>query len=232
VPLKVLITGSSGMLGRAVLLESLERAEVSSVLIINRSPLDIKHPKLTELILPDFLNISDLKNNLKGFDACYFCSGCSSMGISEEEYKKNTLHLTLCFAKEILKQNPQILFFYLSAAGVDLVQKKGIMWAKIRKNTEDALKSLGFKKTYIFRPGYIQPIKGVKSKVKLYNLIYFICSPFFPFLNRFFPELITTSERLAQAMLKLTLDKSTETYFDNELINTIAAKKYPLKSLR
>lgn len=199
--IKTIITGSTGMVGEGVLYECLRNSEVESVLVINRRTIDLKHEKLKEVIVPDFSNLSQIEDELKIYDACYFCLGVSVVGKTEEEYKFLTYDLTLGFAKTLLKLNPEISFCYVSGDGTDSSESGKIMWARIKGKTENDLIKLPFKSTYMFRPGYIQPIKGLKNTKKFYKLL----APFYPFWKILFPTHLVKLEELGKAMINSTI---------------------------
>ena len=176
--IRAIITGVTGMVGEGVLHECLLHPAVESVLVINRKPCGIKHQKLIEIIHQDFFDLSPIDNHLTGYNACYFCAGVSSVGIKEEEYKHITYDLTLNFAKTLLKLNSEMTFCYVSGVGTDSTEKGRSMWARVKGKTENDLLKLGFKDAYMFRPGYIQPTKGLKNTYKIYEFTlksYFFC---------------------------------------------------------
>jgi len=218
--INAIITGTTGMVGKAVLLECLEHPQVESVLIINRVTIRLTHPKLTELLHTNFFDLTAIKEQLKGYDSCFFCLGVSSMGMNESDYHKYTYELTTNFANTFLEQNPVSRFIYVSGAGTDSSEKGKIMWARVKGKTENAIFNMGFKNAYAFRPGMILPEKGVKSKVKLYNFLYLVFSPF-NFLFRKMKS-VTTSSRLGQAMINAVLKGSNKLHLENEDINLLA----------
>ena len=177
--MKVLILGSTGMVGKGVLLECLEDSDIKNILVLNRQSCNISHNKLKEIIHENFFDFSTIKEQLKGFNACFFCLGVSAAGLDEKKYSKITYDLTLGFAQIMLELNPNSIFCYVSGAGTDSSEKGRIMWARIKGKTENALLALPFKESYMFRPGYIQPLKGVKSKTGAYNVFYSIFKPFY-----------------------------------------------------
>ena len=202
--LNVIITGSTGMVGKGVLLECLDSPEVETVLIINRSSVGISHPKLKEIIHKDFFDWSNIRSQLGGYNACYFCLGVSSVGMKEPDYTRMTYDLTLGFAREILPLNPEMTFCYVSGAGTDSSEKGRSMWARVKGKTENDLLALGFKAAYMFRPGFIQPMKGIKSKTPLYQGIYNVISPLYGLLRRM-PRFVTTTVILGKAMIGVAL---------------------------
>lgn len=220
---KAIITGSTGMIGKSLLLESLESPDVTSVLVINRQPVGLQHAKLTEIIHKDFFDLSPLKKHLTGFNTCYFCLGISAAGLSEDKYHRITYELTMNFAKTVLSLNPGIVFCYISAAGADSSEKGRIMWARVKGKTENALLAMPFKKAYMFRPGFIQPMKGVRSRTRLYNAIYAVLKYLYPLLKGL-PQYVTSSDRLGQAMLKAVLKGYDQPILESKDINLLAAK--------
>ena len=221
--IKAIITGSTGMIGKSLLLECLESPDVTSVLVINRQPVGLQHAKLTEIIHKDFFDLSPLKKQLTGFNTCYFCLGISAAGLSEDKYHQITYELTMNFAETVLSLNPGIIFCYISAAGADSSEKGRIMWARVKGKTENALLAMPFKKAYMFRPGFIQPMKGVRSRTRLYNAIYAVLKYLYPLLKGL-PQYITSSDRLGQAMLKAVLKGYDQPILESRDINLLVAK--------
>jgi len=169
---KVIITGATGMVGKGVLLECLDHKAISELLVIGRNPVGMEHPKLKELIQKDFSDFSGVKDQLKGYDGCFFCMGISAAGLKEEEYLKITYNYTLALATVLIDQNPQMTFTYVSGQGTDSTEKGRMMWARVKGKTENDLLNLGFKDAYMFRPGMIIPLRGIKSRTKSYQFMY------------------------------------------------------------
>ncbi len=199
--IKAIITGVTGMVGEGVLHVCLNHPEVESILVINRRPCGVTHSKLKEIIHKDFFELSKIEDQLKGYNACYFCAGVSSVGKNEEEFKHLTYDLTLNFANTLLQLNPEMVFCYVSGAGTDSTEKGKVMWARVKGKTENDLMNLSFKDAYMFRPGYIQPIKGLNNTKSLYK--FFV--PFYPILRRLFPNYVTSLEEIGLAMIDVTL---------------------------
>jgi len=158
--IKIILTGATGMVGEGVLLECLENPNISEVLSVSRKPSGKTHAKLKEYLVPDFLVIDFNDENLKGYDACFFCAGISSVGMNEEDYTKITYDTTLHFAKVLLNLNPEMVFNYVSGAHTDKTESGKLMWARVKGKTENDLKKLGFKDAYNFRPGFMKPVDG------------------------------------------------------------------------
>lgn len=192
------------MVGEGVLHECLFHPDVESVLVINRKPCGVKHEKLKEIINKDFFDLTSIEEELKGCNACYFCAGVSSIGKKEDEYRRITYDLTMNFGKTLARLNPDMTFCYVSGSGTDSTEKGKIMWARVKGKTENDLLKLPFKNAYMFRPGYIQPTKGLKNTYKIYKVI----SPLYPVFKLFFPGYVVTLEELGKAMINLSLNGS------------------------
>lgn len=215
--LKVIITGTTGMVGKGVLLECLDHPDVEEVLVVNRSSLDMEHPKLKEIIHKDFHDLSAIKEELQGYNACFFCLGVSAAGMSEEKYIHLTYDLTKHFAETVV--NPEMTFTYVSGSGTD--PKGNMMWARVKGNTEEMLLDMPFKHAYMFRPGIILPMRGVKSKTSWYNAAYVILRPLFPFLQKL-PS-VTNSIKVGKAMIYIALHPTKKKFLENKDINKLAA---------
>ena len=161
--MNIILTGATGMVGEGVLLECLENPAVTKVLVVGRRAYDLSHPKLSELVVPDFLKTHEFADKLKGYDACFFCAGISSIGLSEEKYTEITYDTTLTFAKAVLAQNSNSVFIYVSGKSTDSSEQGKIMWARVKGKTENDLIKLGFKGVYNFRPALMTPTPGQKS---------------------------------------------------------------------
>lgn len=189
------------MIGEGVLHECLKHSDVESVLVINRKPCNVQHKKLKEIIHKDFFDLSKIEDQLSRYNACYFCAGISSVGKKEDEYKRITYDLTMNFAKTLLKLNPKMTFCYISGVSTDSTEKGKIMWARVKGKTENDLMKLPFKDVYVFRPGFIQPTKGLKNAYKIYKVL----APLYPVLKFLFPKYLVTLEELGRAMINAAL---------------------------
>ncbi len=169
--IKVIITGATGMVGEGVLFECLQNPKVSDVLIINRRHYELNHPKLKELIVPDFFQLGKVASVIEGYDACFFCAGVSSVGMKEEKYRYLTYDTTLAFAKSLIAVNDKLVFVYVSGAGTDSSEKGRMMWARVKGKTENDLIRLPFKAAYNFRPGVMLPFDGQKNWKSTYKFI-------------------------------------------------------------
>lgn len=190
--LRVIITGATGMVGEGVLLHCLQSDEVSEVLMINRKPYGISHPKLNELLVADFNGLANYSNKIAGFDACFYCAGVSSVGMNEADYTRITYDTTLNFAKVLLGLNPEMVFNFVSGTLTKSDGKQ--MWQRVKGRTEDALMALGFKGQYNFRPGFMKPVKGQK------NVRWFF-KPFIAIFPYLLPKQSLTLNEVGQAMI-------------------------------
>ncbi|MFI7703660.1 NAD(P)H-binding protein [Nonomuraea sp. NPDC049480] len=196
--MNVIIFGATGMVGRGVLRECLVDERVSAVLTVGRAPAGITHAKLREIVHGDLLDLAPIEADLAGFDACFFCLGVSSAGMSEKDYRHVTYDYTMSVANTLARLNPGSTFVYVSGVGTDAHGRA--MWARVKGETENALLALPFE-AYMFRPGYIQPLHGVTSRTRLYRLAYMVTRHLYPVLRRLFPSAVTTTERIGQAMI-------------------------------
>lgn len=188
------------MIGQGVLLECLDSLLIDEVLLVNRQAGNIQHEKIKEVIHKDWSNFKTLEPQLKNYEACFFCLGISSAGLSEEKYKTITYDITINFAKSVLSANPNLKFCFISGAGTDSTEKGKVMWARIKGKAENDLLAMPFKDAYMFRPAMIEPRKGVKSKTKSYRVFYTLMTPFMPLL-RPFKKIFTDTETLGKAMI-------------------------------
>lgn len=195
--IKAVITGSTGMVGEGVLHVCLNHPDVESVLVINRKPSGVTHTKLKEIIVKDLFDVSFFEKEMNGYNACFFCAGVSSIGKTEDEYKRITYDLTTNFAKAFLNQNPNSTFNYVSGSGTDSSEKGKLAWARVKGKTENDLMKMNFKNSFMFRPGYIQPIKGLKRAYKIYKVL----APFYPIWKTLFPKYVVSLEDVGQAMI-------------------------------
>jgi uncharacterized protein YbjT (DUF2867 family) len=218
--MKVIITGSTGMVGKGVLLECLENSHVKEVLIINRNSVAINHPKLKEILLKDFMQVKTLKAELKGYDTCFHCMGISAVGLSEEKYSEITYSMTKELVDVLYELNPKMTFNYVSGTGTDSSEKGRTMWARVKGKTENMILKKGFKDAYMFRPGAIVPEKGIKSRTGWYNAVYVVMRPFFGLMKK--SKNITTSTRIGHAMIETVLRSGDLKILHNPDINQLA----------
>lgn len=195
--INVIITGATGMVGEGVLLECLSHPDIKLVLSVVRRPSGMKHPKLKEVIIPDFMKPEGFRNQLAGYDACFFCAGVTSIGKSEAEYTRITYDTTIKFAKVLNEVNKNMVFCYVSGAMTDSSEKGRLMWARVKGRTENELMRMPFKKAYNFRPGFIRPTKGQKMLKPFYKVI----GVFYPIVYLFYAKGFITMEELGLAMI-------------------------------
>ncbi len=169
---KVIITGATGMVGKGVLLECLDHEAIDEVLVIGRNPVEMGHPKLKELIHKDFSDFSGVKDRLQGYDACFYCLGISAAGLKEAEYRRITYDFTMELAKTLYESNPDMTMTYVSGQGTDSSERGRMMWARIKGKTENDLLDMGFRQAFMFRPGAIIPLRGIRSRTKSYQFMY------------------------------------------------------------
>lgn len=195
--IKVILTGSTGMVGEGVLMECLENPQVCEVLIVNRRPsLERAHPKLKECVMPDFSQLDDIEQ-FKNYDACFYCAGKSSVGMNEADYTKLTYDTVMAFAQKLLLVNPDMSFVHLTGNGTDSSETGKLMWANVKGKAENALMRLGFKAVYNFRPAMMKPTRG-QTRLKGYNKLYSFVYPLFAL---FLPKLSCTVKEVGQAMI-------------------------------
>lgn len=194
------------MVGQGVLRECLLDPGVSEVVVVGRTAMKRDGPnpgpRLREIVVPNVGDLSAVEPQLAGFDACFFCLGVSSVGMSEADYRRVTYELTLAVAKTLARLNPAMTFVYVSGAGTDSSERGRSMWARVKGETENALLRLPFK-AVMFRPGFIAPAPGIRSKTPLYRFLYALARPVTPLLRAAFPNHVTTSERIGRAMLRV-----------------------------
>ena len=192
------------MVGAGVLEQCLSDDRVKEVLAVLRTPSGKSHPKLRELIRTDFLDYSDARDAFRSAQACFFCLGVTAVGKTEEEYYRLTFDITLAAARTMAEVNPGSTFCYVSGQGTDSSEKGRVMWARVKGKTENAILRLPLR-AYMLRPGYIQPLGGIKSKTRVYRVFYELMAPVYPVLKRLTPNLVTTNETVGRAMIGVAL---------------------------
>lgn len=196
--MKVIVTGATGMVGEGVLIECLDNNQIEQVLYVGRKPSGKSHPKLKEYLVPDFLSLKSGDTQFADYDACFYCAGISSVGMDEAQYTHITYDTTLHFAKVLLDQNPNFTFNFISGSHTDSSENGKVMWARVKGKTENALKVLGFKAQYNFRPGLMKPDK-TQIHLKGFNkYITFL----YPIMGLFFTG--CTVREIGRAMISVT----------------------------
>lgn len=199
--MKVLLLGATGMVGQGVLRECLLAEDVAEVVTLGRTPTGQRHPKLRELVHADLFDCSAIEAQLGGFDAGFFCIGVASSGMAEAEYTRFTHDLTLAVAQTLARLNPSMCFVYVSGAGADSSETSTTMWKRVRGRIENALQRLPFKAVYVFRPGIIQPLHGIRSKTDAYRWFYSLSRPLLPLLRALMPNIVLSTAVVGRAML-------------------------------
>lgn len=218
--IRAVIFGATGMVGEGVLLRSLDNSDVDSILVIGRRECGIKSPKLNEIIHDDFYNFENLREQLTGYNACYFCLGVSSIGMNEADYTRITYDLTLSAARLLSELNPEMTFCYVSGQGTDSSEKGKLMWARVKGKTENDIAKLQFKSNFAFRPGYIKPTSGQKRAYKASELI----GKVYPLLKTLFPKYVCTMDDLGMAMINTAKFGYERKVLENKDIAKLAAE--------
>jgi uncharacterized protein YbjT (DUF2867 family) len=219
--MKVIVFGATGMVGQGVLRECLIDPDVESVLVVGRSPVGQCSSKLREILHGNFLDYGTIEAELAGYDACFFCLGVTSLGLSEERYRHLTHDITLAAATTLARLNPGMTFIYVSGAHTDSTAQGRVMWARIKGKTENDLFRLPFKAAYMFRPGAIQPLHGVRSKTAWLQGILVVAGPLLTFLKKVAPKYVTTTEQVGRAMIKVAQQGFPKPILESEDINLV-----------
>ena len=221
--MKVILFGATGMVGQGVLRECLLGNDVDKVLAIGRGTAGQQHPKLQEIVRSDLFDLSPIESRLAGFDACFFCLGVSAAGMSEQDYRRVTYELTISVAKTLVRLNPTMTFIYVSGAGTDSTERSRMMWARVKGKTENDLLKMPFRAAYMFRPGYIQPLHGIRTKTKWYGALYAVMGPLYPIWKRLLPKYVTTTECVGCAMLNVVRHGAPKHLIENQDINGLCS---------
>jgi uncharacterized protein YbjT (DUF2867 family) len=219
--MRVVLFGATGMVGQGVLRECLIDPDVQTVLSIGRSATGQNHPKLRELVHRDLLDFSAIENELAGFDACFFCLGVSSAGMQETDYRRVTFDITMAAAQTLARLNSNMTFIFISGMGTDSTERGRTMWARVKGQTENTLLRLPFKAAYMFRPGVIVPMHGIKSRTALYRVPYALLGPALPLLKAAFPKYVTTTEALGRAMIAVAKRGAPKKVLESSDINEV-----------
>jgi uncharacterized protein YbjT (DUF2867 family) len=216
--LSVILTGATGMVGEGVLHECILHPDVEKILIINRKASGTVHPKVKEIIHQDFFHLSSLRQELAGYNTCFFCLGVSSVGMDKKTYFNLTYNLTLNFAKTLADQNPAMVFCYISGAGTDSSEKGRIAWARVKGKTENDLMKLSFKSVYNFRPAMLESTPGLKNTLSYYKYFKWMI----PIIKLVAPNAISTLNELGLAMIKVSRDGYPKHIIDVKDIHALA----------
>lgn len=218
--IRTIVTGATGMVGEGVLHECLQRPSVERVLVVGRRSCGLTHPKLEELVVPAFDQLDAHTETLTGYNACFFCLGVSSVGMSEADYYKATYTLTLNTATLLSQLNPDMTFCYVSGAGTDSSEKGRSMWARVKGKTENDLMALPFRRVFNFRPGYIQPTPGLKNTLGPYKYISWL----YPLLRKVAANYVLTLGEIGQAMINAVGDSTRRQVLEVRDIQALAAQ--------
>ncbi len=220
--MRVILFGASGMVGAGVLRECLDESSVHAILVVGRRTCGVTHPKLREMIRADFFAYSDVSSDFAGYDACFFCLGVSSVRMKEAEYRRLTYDLTMAAASAVAAQSPRLTFCYISGEGTDSTEMGRVMWARVKGKTENDLLAMPLK-AFMFRPGYIHPVRGVRSPRRLYRALHLAAAPVYPFMRRFLSTHVTTTENVGRAMIQVAREGYAKSILENSDINSVAA---------
>jgi uncharacterized protein YbjT (DUF2867 family) len=217
---RVILFGATGMIGGGVLRECLTDATVERVLSIGRSKKGPPNEKLREIVLPDLTNYLSIKSDLAGYDACFFCLGVSSAGMSEAGYRRVTYDIAVAAARALVEASHAMTFIFVSGAGTNATSKT--MWARVKGETENAILALPFRGRYAFRPGFVRPMHGITSRTRSYRILYTALRPLVPVLEALAPRYVTTTERVGRAMLIVARRGFAKAVLENDDINAVA----------
>jgi uncharacterized protein YbjT (DUF2867 family) len=218
--MNVIVFGATGMIGQGVLRECLAAADVARVLTVGRKATGQTHEKLRELAHADLLDYSAVKSELSGYDACFFCLGVSSAGLSEADYRRVTVDIGVAAAKALVELNPAMCFVFVSGLGSDAQSRT--MWARVKGEAENAILSLPFGKVCAFRPAFVQPGPGIVSRTPMYRALYAVAGPLLPLVKRLAPRHVTTTDRVGRAMLNVARRGPSQTIYENADIDAAA----------
>ncbi len=220
--MKVLLLGGTGMVGQGVLRECLLDPRVEEVLSVGRTATHQQHPKLREVVRGSLTDLAPIEDQLRGSDACFFCLGVSSAGMSEEDYRRVTYDLTVSIGQTLARLNPGMTFSYVSGAGTDSSEHGRTMWARVKGQTENALLRMPFRAAYMFRPGVIRPLHGIRSKTRGYRVLYTVLAPFVLLMAAIAPNSITTTEKVGRAMIHVAREGAPKALLGTREINELA----------
>lgn len=221
--MKVIVFGATGMIGQGALRECLLDPTVEAVLTVGRTATGQQSPKLREIVVADMADLSPIEGQLSGYDACFFCLGISSAGLREPEYRRVTYDIATAAARTLLARNPGLTFIFVSGAGADSTERGRVMWARIKGETENAILRMPFRGAYVFRPAFIQPRHGIRSRTRMYRIAYAAFGPLFPVLKRLFPGQVSTTEEIGQAMIAVARHGAPKKVLENRDINGMMA---------
>lgn len=224
--MNVLLFGATGMVGQGVLRECLLDPDVRLVQAVGRTATGAQHAKLREIVRQDLLHWEAIEGDLSGFEACFFCLGISSAGMKEADYARVTYDITMAAAEALCRLSPQMTFIFVSGAGTDSSERGRTMWARIKGKTENALMRLPFAAAYMFRPGVIEPVHGVRSKTQAYRVIYSIAKALLPLLRRTFPNYVLSTQEIGLAMLSVARHGYSKRILETQDIRAVVEREH------
>jgi len=219
--MNVIVLGGTGMIGQGVLRECLLAGDVNRVLTIGRSATGVQNVKLQEIVRADLWNYAPVEEQLRGFDACFFCLGVTSAGMSEADYTRVTYGIAVAAADALCRLNPGMTFVFVSGAGADSTEQGRLMWARVKGKTENAILRMPFKASFVFRPGVVLPMHGERSRTTAYRVLYAITKPLLPLLKRIMPGAIVTTEQFGRAMLVVARQGAPKRVLESADINAL-----------
>jgi len=221
--MNVIVFGGTGMIGQGVLRECLLAPDVNRVLTIGRSATGVQNVKLQEIVHGDLWNYERVGEQLRGFDACFFCLGVTSAGMSEADYTRVTCGIAVAAADTLCRLNPAMTFVFVSGAGADSTEQGRLMWARVKGKTENAILRMPFKASFVFRPGVVLPMHGERSRTTAYRVLYAITKPLLPVLKRIMPGQIVTTEQFGRAMLIVARQGAPKRVLESSDINQLTS---------
>ncbi len=221
--MNVALFGATGMVGMGTLLECLDAPQVTAVMVVGRNACGVTHTKLTEIIHPDLYDLRPIAASLTNCDATFYCLGVSTVGMTEAAYTHITYDLTVAIAKVMLAAAPSSVFIFVSGQGADSAENGSVMWTRVKAKTENALFALGFRHAWMFRPGLIQPMRGVRSRTRWYRVFYALFGPFSGLWIRIAPGVVTNTINVGRAMIRVAADGFDKTIVMTRDINTLGA---------
>jgi uncharacterized protein YbjT (DUF2867 family) len=223
---RLVIVGATGMVGGYALRYALENSAVARVTSIGRKNVGISHPKLKEVLHPDFADCSALANTLAGQDAAIFCLGTYTGAVSDAEFRKITAGYTIEFARVLHGSSPGAAFSFLSGNGADRTGRSRLPFARYKGEAENALLAAGFPKVYIFRPAYIYPVKPRKEP----NFSYRLLRAIYPVFRVLFPNQVIRADDLARIMVDVVVTNAGPrggSVFENRDIRALVKRNRP-----
>jgi uncharacterized protein YbjT (DUF2867 family) len=194
---RVVVVGATGMVGGYALRYALENPAVETVTAIGRKRVGISHPKLSEVLHPDFADCSALAAPLARQDSAVFCLGTYTGVVTDAELRTITLDYTVEFARVLRSSSPDAAFSFLSGSGADPTGRSRMPFALYKGEAEKALLAAGFPHVYIFRPAYIYPVEPRKEP----NLSYRLLRGVYPAFRVLFPNQVIRADDLARVMV-------------------------------